>query len=403
MDKNAHDLGFGKDTNLSIPKDDVADPFVSIVIPASNEELTVAKFIEWCKEGLASARVSGEIVIVSSSTDSTSQIALNNGARVIDSPKRGLGRAYIDAIPYIRGELVIMGDADCTYDFRDINDFVLKYKSGCDFVMGSRYLGSIQKGAMPKLHQYFGTPFTTWILNRLYDSEFTDIHCGMRAISLKSLKQINLESESWEYASEMLIKVIKNRFIFDEVPVKFYKDINGRESHHVRSGFLSPFKAGLLNLKSMIINGIDLILLKPSKIVFTLSLISFIYISFYPINMFNQTLSLGTQVLLSQMTLISLQFYFLSLIASSPYLQNSASPFNKQNINKFIFLSIFILIIGISILIPAAIEIFTQENNFSLSIALLKIVILGLFIILVSLILFFNSMTLILVNRRHLK
>ena len=99
---------------LLIPADDVANPEVSIVIPALNERLTIVEFLDWCKEGLAKAGVAGEIVIVDSSTDETPELALANGARVLQTPKRGLGRAYIDAIPYIRGKYVLMGDADCT-------------------------------------------------------------------------------------------------------------------------------------------------------------------------------------------------------------------------------------------------------------------------------------------------
>ena len=92
----------------------MADPEISIVIPALNEERNIAEFVCWCKEGLRGANIRGEIVIVDSSTDHTAELALMGDARVLKTPKRGLGRAYIDAIPYIRGKYIIMGDADCT-------------------------------------------------------------------------------------------------------------------------------------------------------------------------------------------------------------------------------------------------------------------------------------------------
>ena len=104
---------------LLIPENDVTEPEVSIVIPTLNERITIVDFLNWCKEGLASAGVVGEILIVDSSEDETPWLAVANGARVLRTPKRGLGRAYIDAVPYIRGKYVLMGDADCTYDFRD--------------------------------------------------------------------------------------------------------------------------------------------------------------------------------------------------------------------------------------------------------------------------------------------
>ena len=105
---------------LLIPTSDVENPEVSIVIPALNESINIAEFVQWCHIGLADAGVRGEILIVDSSTDDTPQIAVREGARVLRCPKRGLGRAYIDALPYVRGKWIIMGDADCTYDFRQL-------------------------------------------------------------------------------------------------------------------------------------------------------------------------------------------------------------------------------------------------------------------------------------------
>ena len=154
--------------DLYIPPDDVVDPEISIVIPALNEERNIAEFVRWCKEGLANANVRGEILIVDSSTDATAELALLAGARVLTTPKRGLGRAYIDAIPYLRGKYVLMGDADCTYDFRRLGPFVEKFHQGDEFIMGSRFRGFIEPGSMPALHRYLGTPVTTWILNVLY-------------------------------------------------------------------------------------------------------------------------------------------------------------------------------------------------------------------------------------------
>jgi glycosyltransferase involved in cell wall biosynthesis len=245
---------------------------VSIVIPALNEEVTIGEFVEWCKEGLQMADVDGQILIVDSSTDGTADIALTHGAEVLRVPKRGLGRAYIDAIPYIRGKYIIMGDADLTYDFRELRPFLEEFRKGYEYVMGSRFRGSIEPGAMPALHQYFGTPLTTWILNFIYRSKFSDIHCGMRGITLEALRRINLRSQSWEYASEMVLKAVKLKLKISEVPVRFLKDREGRTSHHRRSGFLSPWIAGWINLKVMLIYSPDFFLLKPGLIMLIIGL-----------------------------------------------------------------------------------------------------------------------------------
>ena len=243
--------------DLLLPIGDISDPEISIVIPALNESVNIAEFVQWCHIGLANAGVRGEILIVDSSTDDTPQIALREGARVLRCPKRGLGRAYIDALPYVRGKWIIMGDADCTYDFRQLKPFIDGFRSGGEFVMGSRWKGSIERDSMPPHHQYFGTPVTTWILNRLYSSKFSDIHCGMRGITKDAFMRMQLQSQSWEYASEMVLKSVHMRLEIVEVPVHFLKDRNGRVSHHKREGWWSPFAAAWINLRAMFIYGAD--------------------------------------------------------------------------------------------------------------------------------------------------
>jgi glycosyltransferase involved in cell wall biosynthesis len=261
------------EVTLHRPANDVADPELSIVIPAMNEEITIGEFVEWCQQGIARANVRGEILIVDSSTDATPQIALAKGARVLKTPKRGLGRAYIDALEYIRGKFVLMGDADLTYDFRELSEFVQKFREGYNYIMGSRFRGTIEDGAMPPLHRYFGTPVTTRILNFIYGSKFTDIHCGMRGITLEALKRIRLESESWEYASELVLKAIKYELRVTEIPIHFLKDRPGRLSHHKRSKWYEPWRAGWINLRAMFLFAPDFFLMVPGIIGMVLGLL----------------------------------------------------------------------------------------------------------------------------------
>jgi glycosyltransferase involved in cell wall biosynthesis len=249
------------------------DVELSIVIPAMNEEITVGEFMEWCKEGLRGAGVSGQILIVDSSTDNTPKIVLEHGGEVLRTAKRGVGRAYIDAIPYIRGKWILMGDADLTYDFREIAPFVQEFRNGAEFIMGSRFRGSIEKGAMPKLHRYFGTPLTNWILNRIYRSNYSDIHCGIRGVTRGALDKINITSDGWEYASEMVLKATRLNLASAEVPIKFYKDREGRLSHHRRVGWRSSWLAGWVNLKVMLVYAADSFLLKPGVALLGMGLI----------------------------------------------------------------------------------------------------------------------------------
>jgi glycosyltransferase involved in cell wall biosynthesis len=298
-----------------VPAFDVANPEVSIVIPALNEALTIGLFVEWCHEGLRRADVRGEILIIDSSTDGTAQIAISKGARVLKTPKRGLGRAYIDSLPFIRGKFVLMGDADCTYDFRDIEPFIASLQSGHEFVMGSRFRGGIEPGSMPPHHRYFGTPLTTWILNFLYASGFSDIHCGMRGITRAALQNMNLQSQSWEYASEMVLKSVRMNLRTTEVPVRFLKDREGRFSHHKRAGWFSPWAGGWTSLKTMFIYGADIFLLRPGQLLLFAGLLLTLPLAFGPMTIGPISLSLDWMLLGLTLSVLGLHGFYLGSLA----------------------------------------------------------------------------------------
>ena len=303
------------EVQLLVPKDDAVEPELTILIPAMNEELTVGDFVSWCHNGIQESGVAGEILIVDSSTDRTAEIALAGGARVLRTPKRGLGRAYIDALPYIRGRYVVMGDADCTYDFRQVGLFVDAMREGNEFAMGSRWRGSIEPGAMPKLHQYFGTPVTTWVLNVLFGSRFSDIHCGMRGITRDALLHMGLESQSWEYASEMVLKSVRMGLTTAEVPVTFLKDRDGRLSHHKRSGWFSPFQAAWINLRAMFIHGAEFFLVKPGIVMLALGLLLTLPLSFGPVTIGPVTPSLDSMFLGVVLSVMGLQSIYFGCLA----------------------------------------------------------------------------------------
>jgi hypothetical protein len=300
---------------LMVPDEDVVDPEFSIVIPALNEQLTIGDFIAWCKEGLARAGASAEILIIDSSTDDTAQIALRAGARVLRSPKRGLGRAYIDSLPFIRGKYVIMGDCDCTYDFRELKPFVDQFRRGAEFIMGSRFAGYIEPGSMPPLHRYLGTPVTTWILNIVFGSHFSDIHCGMRGISTAALRRMGLRSQSWEYASEMVLKSVHMNLRIEEVPIRFLKDREGRLSHHKRSGWFSPWAAAWINLQAMFTYGADFFLYRPGLVLTVLGVLLTLPLSLGPVVVGPLTLSLHWMLLGVTLVTLGLQCIYMGILA----------------------------------------------------------------------------------------
>ncbi len=309
------DTGSDPDVHLLLPENDVANPEISIVIPALDEERTVGEFVEWCKEGLLRVGLPGEIIIVSSSNDRTDEIALAHGARVVSTPKRGLGRAYSDAAPYIRGKYVLVGDADCTYDFRVIGPFIEKLREGYDFVMGSRFRGTIEAKAMPAHHRYFGTPITNWIFNLVVGSRFSDIHCGMRGMTTDAYLKIDLKSQGWEYASEMILKSLHLKLRTAEIPIDFYRDRNGRVSTVKRRGWLTPWRAGWDSLRVMFTFGADFFLYRPGLILAVIGLLAVALMTPGQLDIASARLASNTQFLAVAISIIGVSAVYLGVLA----------------------------------------------------------------------------------------
>lgn len=345
--------------HLMVPVNDVADPELSIVIPALNEKLTIGLFVDWCLEGLRRADIKGEILIIDSSSDETAEIALSRGARVLKAPKRGLGRAYIDALSFIRGKYVLMGDADCTYDFRELGAFMERFREGYEYVMGSRFRGYIEPGSMPPLHQYLGTPVTTWLLNFLYASRFSDIHCGMRGITRSALRRMDLQSQSWEYASEMVLKSVRMNLRTTEVPVRFLKDQEGRSSHHKRSGWFSPWHAAWINMKAMFVYGADFFLFRPGLLFLITGLLLTVPISLGPVRVGPITFSLYWMLFGLTLSVLGLHGVYVGALARIIFDyggQTTRRWLRMFSYTRSVLLSALAVVAGIAFGAPLAIE-----------------------------------------------
>jgi len=168
---------------------------------------------------------------------------------------------------------------------------------------------------MPPHHQYFGTPVTTWILNVLYSTHFTDIHCGMRGITIQALEEMDLSSQGWEYASEMVLKSVHMALRTAEVPVRFYKDREGRLSHHRRTGWFSPCLAARVNLRAMFVYGAEFFLLRPGLAILAAGLLLTLPLSFGPITLGSITLSLYWMLAGFSLSVIGLQLFYLGYVA----------------------------------------------------------------------------------------
>lgn len=217
---------------------------LSILIPALNEEETIGICIKKAKRFINKNKIEAEILIANNnSTDKTEEIAKDLGARVINVETKGYGAALIEGTKNAKGKYIIMGDADDSYNFLEISDFWQELKNGYDFVIGNRLKGKIEKGAMPFLHRYIGTPILSFLISKKYKTKIGDINCGLRGYNKEKIEKLNCNCTGMEYASEMIIKAVKNNLKIKEISINFYKDKRKRKPH------LNTIRDGIRHLK----------------------------------------------------------------------------------------------------------------------------------------------------------
>ena len=180
---------------------------VSVVMPCLNESETVAGCVAEALDALESAGLDGEVVVADNgSTDGSRELAERAGARVVPVAARGYGAALAGGFAAARGRYVVMGDADLSYDFGAVPDFVKALDAGADLVMGSRFRGVIESGAMPPLHRWLGNPVLSGLGRLFFRTDVSDFHCGLRAFRRDALLGLDLRTTGMEYASEMVVK-----------------------------------------------------------------------------------------------------------------------------------------------------------------------------------------------------
>ncbi len=201
----------------------MSSPVVSVIIPCMNEEKTIGAVIRKARATLEKAGIDWEIIVSDNSTDNSRKIAEESGARVVIPQKIGYGSAYMEGFRHARGTIIVLADADNTYDMEEIPNLLKPLLSGeADFVMGSRLKGDIKKNAMPWLHRYIGNPVLTWTLNRLFNTNISDAHSGMRAIGKGAYDRLDMRSEGMEFASEMIIEAARKKIRITEAPITYY-------------------------------------------------------------------------------------------------------------------------------------------------------------------------------------
>ena len=212
---------------------------VSVIMPCLNEHETVGACVQKAVGALAQSGLRGEVIVADNgSTDGSVEIAESLGARVVVVRARGYGHALRGGIQAARGRYVIMGDADDSYDFREVPRFVGELRKGYDLVQGCRLPsggGTVLPGAMPWLHRWIGNPLLSWLAWLMFRTPVNDIYCGMRGFTRASFEALDLQSTGMEFATEMLIKASLFGQRIHQIPLTLSPDGRRTRRPHLRT------------------------------------------------------------------------------------------------------------------------------------------------------------------------
>lgn len=246
------------------------NPELSVILPCLNEEQGLGLCIDNIKKVIKNNNLDAEIIVVDNgSTDNSCRIAQELGVKLVQEKERGYGSAYLKAFKEAFGKYLFLADSDGSYDFNEIPGFIEQLKNGYNFVIGNRFKGKIEKGAMSWSHQYIGNPILSAILRLFFKAKIHDTQCGMRAITKEAQEKLNLKTTGMEFASEMVIKAIKNKLRLKELPINYYK--RKGESK------LKSFADGWRNLRFMLLHSPLFLFLIPGLILLLIGLISIIW------------------------------------------------------------------------------------------------------------------------------
>ena len=238
---------------------------VSAVIPCLNEAATIGICIAKAQRAMAELGLAGEVVVVDNgSSDGSAELAARLGARVVSQSVRGYGAALQAGIEAARGAIVVMGDADDSYDWAAIGPFVRKVQAGYDLVMGNRFRGGISPGAMPALHRYLGNPVLSAVTRLAFGVKVGDVHCGMRAFTKEAFARMRPATPGMEFATEMVANAAHERLRIAEIPTRLYPDKRGRPPH------LRSFRDGWRHLRFILTYAPDYLYLAPGALLLAL-------------------------------------------------------------------------------------------------------------------------------------
>ncbi len=329
---------------------------LTILMPCLNEAETLAACINKANTYLKESGVHGEVVVADNgSTDGSQKIAEEHGARVVNVPEKGYGAALIGGCNGARGKYVIMGDADDSYDFLHLAPFVEKLREGYDLVMGNRFKGGIEPGAMPPLHRYLGNPVLSFIARLFFPCKIGDYHCGLRGYNRESILKLGLVTTGMEYASEMVVKATLNHLKIAEVPTTLKKDGRSHAPH------LRSWSDGWRHLKFLLMHSPNWLFMYPGLILFFLGLALTVVLSLGNIQIGSVGLGVHTLMYAAAAMMVGFNLVMFSLFVRSYASVTGFIPTESRldrwlggtSTEKGVLLGIFLFLAGIAVTIAA--------------------------------------------------
>src|SRR6266571_1945529 len=287
---------------------------VSIVMPCLNEAETIARCIQKAQRSAEKLGLSAEVIVADNgSSDGSPVIARELGARVVEVARKGYGAALIGGIDAANGEFVVMGDADDSYDFGEIGPFIDRLRAGDDLVVGNRFVGGIEPGAMPWLHRWLGNPVLSRITRTFFHARVGDTHCGLRAFRKEAFERMHLRATGMEFASEMVVKASLKGMRISEVPVVLHPDGRSRRPH------LRTWRDGWRHLRFMLLFSPLWLFLVPGSIISTAGLVLATAVAFATVTVFGHQLNTHFALLGSSLAIVGVQLSMLGLFAKAVF------------------------------------------------------------------------------------
>ena len=306
---------------------------LTILMPCLNEAETLEKCISKALLFLKSNSINGEVLIADNgSTDGSQDIATRLGARVVAISQKGYGAALIGGINSAKGTYTIMGDSDDSYDFTGLLPFVMALRDGADLVIGNRFAGGIDKGAMPFLHRYLGNPVLSFIGRLFFNIPVGDFHCGLRGFNTEVMRNLNLKTSGMEFASEMIVRAALEKVTIREVPTTLVKDGRSRPPH------LHTWRDGWRHLKFLLMHSPNWLFLAPGVAFLMIGILLVLTLFSGPLQIAGINFDLNTYTFGCFLAITGIQLIATSAIAHQYAVSSGILPpkLKSNNLNRLI-------------------------------------------------------------------